>query len=84
MRETEEERFRRMTGIDRAANDALTARNQRSFDGLHRRKDVRWKHMSIGLRGESKSGETVALSLAGEPTKAQLRALLALLVKDDE
>ena len=79
---TKAERFREMTGIDRATIDAHAARH--SLDGVHRRKDVQWKHMSINLRGESKSGETFALSLAGEPTKAQLRALLALLAKDDE
>jgi hypothetical protein len=84
MRETAEQRFRRITGIDRAANDALTDQNRRSLDGLDRRKDVRWEHMTIGLRGESKTGEKVALSLAGKPTRTQLRALLALLAKETE
>lgn len=51
---------------------------------LRKLKGVRWHRMVVSLTGETPAGETVAMSLAGEPTKAQARALLALLAKDDE
>ena len=69
------------TGIDREANDALAASRKTP---IHQIKAVRWHRMVVSLTGETPAGETVAMSLAGEPTKAQARALLALLAKDDE
>ena len=78
---TPEERFRAMTGIDREAIDALAASRATP---IHRIKGVRWHRMVVSLTGETPTGETVAMSLAGAPTKAQARALLALLAKDNE
>jgi hypothetical protein len=69
------------TGIDRKAIDALAASRAAP---IHKLKGVRWHRMVVSLTGETPTGETVAMSLAGEPTKAQTRALLALLAKDDE
>ena len=37
----------------------------------HERTDISWNRMTIGLRGESKTGEKFALSLAGQPTQGQ-------------
>ena len=50
----------------------------------HERTDIDWHQMTLGLRGESKTGEKFALSLAGQPTKEQLRAVLALFAKENE